>query len=209
MIPSGARQEVGACSGPDILPQEDSSGSGLGWSAERYSRIRPYKLEPIVAGLSFEVRPCSETVGRVLEGAQILVHPWVDVHPRRGGEETTGQTTCPVAGTFGGGADANHSSTVLQLDQQARGAYLSNRDGLGTCYSPRTVIEKRAGGEVRRASGVSAASKYCGVVMGALHQWEILFKQSLSQHWEDNRGTASLRLLCGAPRGPPSLKIPK
>lgn len=141
MIPSGARQEVGVCSGPGVLSQEESSGSGLGWSAERYSRIGPYKLEPVVAGLSFEVRPCSETVGRVLEGAQILGPPWVGAYPRRGGEETTGQTTCLLAGTFGGGgggADANHSSTVLQLDQHARGAYLSNRDGLGTCYSPRT-----------------------------------------------------------------------
>lgn len=72
MIPSGARQEVGACSGPGVLPQEDSSGSGLGWSVERYSRIGPSKLELVVAGLRFEVRPWSETVGRVLEGAQIL-----------------------------------------------------------------------------------------------------------------------------------------
>lgn len=164
MIPSGARQGVEACSGPGVLPQEDSSGSDLGWSAERYSRIGPSKLEPVVAGLSFEVQPCSETVGRVLEGAQILGPPRVAAQPRRGGGKTTGQTTCPLAGTFGGGgggaADANHCSTVLQLDQHARGAYLSHRDGLGMCYSPRTVIEKRAEGEMCRASGVSAASKY-------------------------------------------------
>lgn len=200
MIPSGARQEVGACSGPGVLPQEDSSGSGLGWSAERYSRIGPSKLEPVVAGLSFEVRPCSETVGRVLEGAQILGPPWVGAHPRRGGEETTGL------------AHWREPLVVVVVvvlmpttAQHARGAYLSHRDGLGTRYSPRAVLEKRAGAEVACQPPVNI----CGVVMGALHQWEILFQQSLSQHWEDNRGTASLRLLCGAPRGPPSLKIPK